>query len=96
MALATNQRLQMAKRLQQSLQALAAEYTATLTADASGNPVVTLADPANSGALVAVLDLTPKQYNGFNIVNELSASAGQGYPESDLYLVMLDNAPVDK
>lgn len=96
MALATNARQQMARRLQQSLQLTCPEYQCSLSSDASGNPALQLQDPANDMANVAILDLAPKSFSGFNLVAELSPSSAVGLPETDLYLVILDSLKLDK
>ncbi len=88
MALASNQKDQMAKRLKQELEKSAPELAAALKQDASGDPVVEL----KSGAtVVALLAIKRRTFSGFNIVNEISAEAGNGYPEHEMWMVVKDD-----
>lgn len=96
MALASNQKQQMAKRLQADAKLLAPEYAASLIADANGNPVVQLQDPSNSNAIVALMGIAPRSFSGFNIVAEISASAAEGLPEHELTLAVKSTTAVDK
>lgn len=85
MALATNQKEQMAKRLQADAQILAPEFAVSSTTDANGNPVVLF----KSGAtVIAEMAIVPRSFNGFQIVAELSSSAAQGLPENEMWLVV--------
>jgi len=93
MALASNQSEQMAKRLKQELEKSAPELAAALKQDAAGAPVVELKDGATVVALMAIKRRT---FSGFNIVNEISADAGNGYPEHELWLVVKDDTTLPR
>jgi hypothetical protein len=88
MALVSNQTQQMAKRLKSDLAALAPEFALSSTTDASGDPVVQVKNGATTIALMAIKRRT---FAGFNIVNEISASAGNGFPEHEMWLVVKDD-----
>jgi hypothetical protein len=87
MALASNTKEQLAKRLKQDLQAAAPEMSVSaLQAAADGQPLLEIRDA--SAVLIAIAQIKRKTYVGFNIVAELSASAAEGLPEHDLWLVI--------
>lgn len=88
MAMASNQSEQMAKRLKADLEKLAPEFAARMTATAANEPVVELKDGATVIALIA---FKRRSFSGFNIVAELSSSAGEGYPEHECWLVVKDD-----
>lgn len=77
MALKSNQTEQMAKKMQQTLQKLAPEFTIEL-ADVS----VTV---KSAGAVIALIKMSRRSFDGFNIAYELSTSAGQGFPEHECF-----------
>lgn len=87
MSLASNQKEQMAKRLKADLALLAPELAAASLQDSDSNPVIQLKDGSDVVALAAI---KRRSFNGFNVVAELSASAGEGYPEHELWLAVID------
>jgi hypothetical protein len=88
MALASNQKEQMAKRLKQELELSATEYTIAAKQDADSDPVI---EVKLSTTVVALIAIKRKTFTGFNIVNEISSSAGNGFPEHDMWLVVKDD-----
>lgn len=91
MALRSNATDQMAKRLKQDVQLLAPALTVSLAADANGNPYVQVSNGATS---VAIIGLSRRHFQGYNIVAELSPSAGEGFPEHQAVLaVKSDTTP---
>lgn len=78
--LKSNETEQMAKRLQSDLKIIAAELS---TEKPQENALV-----IKSGADVkAVIVLKRREFNGFNILNELSSEVGQGFPEHEAFVV---------
>lgn len=78
MSLASNQTLQMAERLAQDLKKLLPALTVSSSQDANNNSVLTV---SSGSSPVAIVGLARRQFEGFNITLELSASAGNGYAE---------------
>lgn len=93
MALQSNHKDLLAKRLKQELSLLAPELSAKTLADADSDPVIELKDGANVVALAAIKRRT---FTGFNIVNEISASAGNGYPEHELWLAVKNDISFER
>lgn len=93
MALANNQRHQMAKRLNADIPKLEATYTASLV-DYNGDPEVIVKD--SSAVVVARILLKQRSFSGFNVVAELSSSAAEGLPEHECWLDMKDSLTFDK
>lgn len=89
MALASNTKDQLAKRLQRDIQLMDGALTVTLTASSDGYPMVKVARA--DASILALAAVKTKHYDGFNIVAEISSSAGEGMPEHDLWVV-LDSA----
>jgi hypothetical protein len=89
MALRSNQTDQMAKFLQQSLQFLAPELAITASADASNNPLLSV---SLAGSAIALIRLNRRTFDGFNIVAELDATAGMGFPEHECWLAIISSA----
>lgn len=85
MALASNTKEQLAKRLKADIE-LREGYTAELGQLASGDPVLTIKDA--SATLLAYCSIARRSFNGFNVVAELSSSAAEGLPEHIAYLLM--------
>jgi len=89
MALANNQRYQLAERLQADLQltngmtVTSSQTTGTNYAGAVGDPLLLVADSA--GTNVALIWITQRTFNAFNVVAELSQSAAVGLPEHICY-----------
>jgi hypothetical protein len=90
MALATNSRDQMAKRLQANLALRFPGYTIAASNDANGNPALILTN--GSAVDVAAMSFVPRSFNGFNVVAELSSSAAVGLPETILMLAIRSDA----
>lgn len=88
MALATNTRIQMMKRLKRDIQ-LSIPSLVITDSPAGSEPGIML---SVAGVDVAHASIKPKTFNGFNVVAELSSSAAEGYPESELYLQIDTNA----
>jgi hypothetical protein len=88
MALASNTKEQIAKRLKQDIEKLAPELTCAAKAAADGQPMIEIKDGATVVALAAI---KRKSFNGFNIVAEISSSAGEGLPEHDAFLIVKDD-----
>ena len=87
MALASNVRDQLAKRLKADIELRDASLVATIGASAGGDPLLTI----KSGATVVALCLISRfTYSGFNVVAELSSSAAEGLPEHSAYLMQLN------
>ncbi len=83
----TNQREQMAKRLKQDLEKLAPEFSVA-PSTYNSEPLLSISD--NTG-VVALAWLKPRSFEGYNIVAELSSDAGQGYPETELWLDVINS-----
>ena len=88
MALQTNQRQQMIKRIKQTIKLSIPSVTVSDAPLASGEPGIML---TIASVDVAHISLQPKTFNGFNVVAELSTSAAVGFPETELFL-QLDTA----
>lgn len=88
MALASNTKDQIAKRLKQDLEKLCPELACAAKAAADGQPMIEVKDGSDVVALVAIKQ---KSFSGFNIVAEISSSAGEGMPEHDAWLVIKDD-----
>lgn len=84
MALASNQKEQMAKRLKQDLELLAPEFTASM-ADSS------TVELKSGSTVIALLSIRQRSFSGFNVVAELSSSAAEGLPEHEMWLVVKDD-----
>ena len=80
MALKSNTREQLAKRLAEDLRQISPELAQVRSVDSAGNPVVQLA-----GKFWLVV--RQRSFNGFQVVAELSSSAAEGLPEHELWLV---------
>jgi hypothetical protein len=95
MALATNTRDQLGKRLAADL-ALTNGMTVTVaqTLGNGGNPGCPIAgDPLltvfnSAGTKIALISIDQFTFNGFNVVAELSSSAAVGLPEHMTYLLV--------
>jgi hypothetical protein len=85
MALKSNHTDQMAKRLEQDLKLLAPELSIKLKADG-------LIEIKKAAAVLALAKLKRMSFDGFNIVAELSGSAGEGFPEHQAWLVIKNDA----
>lgn len=85
MALQSNTREQLAKRLSADLGLRFPEGSVALSAMTSGDPLITL---TVSSVDVAVIAITRRTFNGFNVVAELSASAAEGLPEHISWLAV--------
>lgn len=88
MALKSNQTEQMAKRLKQDLEKLAPELK--VAAQAASLEIKDGED------VVARIALKRREFEGFNIIHELSSSAGQGYPEHELWLALKDDSSLER
>lgn len=88
MPLSSNTKEQIAKRLKQDLEKLCPEFACAAKAAADGQPMIEIKDGATVVALAAIKQ---KKFNGFNIVAEISSSAGEGMPEHDAWLVIKDD-----
>lgn len=65
--------------LVRSLQRLAPSFTLAQTSLSDGSPALEI----RSGAtLIALAAIQPRSFSGFNIVGDISSSAGEGTPES--------------
>lgn len=89
MALATNTKQQMIKRLKRDLELAHPEIAIVDSPDASGNPGLML---SIASVDVSHILLKSRSFNGFNVVAELSSSAAEGLPETDLFLQIDNNA----
>ena len=78
--LKSNETEQMIKRLQADLKLIAAELSVEKPQE---NALV-----VKSGADVkAVIVMKRREFNGYNILNELSSEVGQGFPEHEAFVV---------
>lgn len=93
MALRSNQTEQMSRRLKQDIQKLAPELTTASEQDASGNPIIAIKDGEDT---VAIAKLKRRSFEGFNITLELDSSAGNGYPEHEMWLGMKDDTSLER
>lgn len=89
MALASNQKEQLAKRVKQEIEKLAPELTvSSVQAGSDGQPELTV---KSNGTVIALLAVRRRTYKGFNIVAEISESAAEGLPEHELWLAVDDS-----
>lgn len=89
MALASNQKDQLAKRVKQEIEKLAPELTVSSVQNgADGQPELTV---KSAGTVIALLAVRRRTYKGFNIVAEISESAAEGLPEHELWLAVDDS-----
>lgn len=87
MALASNTKEQLAKRLKADIELRDASLTVVSEVAASGDPVLTI----KSGAtVVGLCQISRRSFSGFNVVAELSSSAAEGLPEHVAYLLQLN------
>ncbi len=94
MALANNQRYQLADRLQADLQLTGYTVTKTLTLGTgvsvgtpqAGDPLLAVYNSAETE--VALIAIDQRHFNSFNVVAELSQSAAEGLPEHITYCLM--------
>jgi len=89
MALKSNQSEQMAKRLKQDLEKLAPELK--VAADAAASLEI-----KDGQDVVARIALKRREFEGFNIIHELSSSAGQGFPEHECWLAMKEDTSLER
>jgi hypothetical protein len=89
MSLPTNSRIQMMKRLKQDIQYSIPSLTITDSPLSTGEPGIML---SVSGTDVAHVAIKGRDFNGFNVVADLSSSAAVGFPESELFLQIDTNA----
>lgn len=96
MALANNQRYQLAERLQADLQ-LTNSYQVVRTvtqgtgsvsagAPVAGDPLLSVSSAG--GTLLALIAIDQRTFNSFNVVAELSQSAAVGLPEHICYVIV--------
>lgn len=85
MALANNQRLQMAQKLQADLKI--SMGLVIQMQDDNGNPAMVGSDVA--------FEIRQRQYNGFQMLAELSSSSAQGLPEHELWFVANNDLTLD-
>lgn len=91
MALASNQKEQLAKRLKQDIEKLAPELSVSaLQAGADGQPKLEV--KKSDGSTLAVVAIRRRTYKGFNVVAELSESAAEGLPEHECWLCIKSTA----
>jgi hypothetical protein len=91
-ALASNTKEQLAKRLKQDLEKLAPELSVSaLQAAADGQPKLEVKDGAT---LLAICAIKRRTYKGFNVVAELSESAAEGLPEHECWVALKSSATV--
>lgn len=90
MALASNTKEQLAKRLKQDIEKLAPELSVSaLQMAADGQPKLEVKDGATTLAVCAIKRRT---YKGFNVVAELSESAAEGLPEHECWVALKSDA----
>lgn len=90
MALASNTKEQLAKRLKQDLEKLAPELSVSaLQMAADGQPKLEVKSGATT---VAVCAIKRRTYKGFNVVAELSESAAEGLPEHECWVALKSDA----
>ena len=86
MALASNHKEQLAKRLKADLEIRNPSLTVDLSVRSSGAPLLTV----KSGAtIVSVVSVVQRSFSGFNVVAELSSSAAEGLPEHVVNMLQL-------
>ena len=89
MALSSNQKEQLAKRLKADYELRSLGLTVELGAHSvSGDPLLTLKVGAT---VVALCLISRRSFVGFNVVAELSSSAAEGLPEHIAYLLQLNS-----
>ena len=94
MALASNTKEQLAKRLKQDIEKLAPELSvSTLQAAADGQPKL---EVKSGSTTVAVCAVKRRTYKGFNVVAELSESAAEGLPEHECWVVIKSDATLSQ
>lgn len=90
MALASNTKEQLAKRLKQDISLLAPELSVSaLEVAADGQPKL---EVTAGGTMVAVCAIKRRTYTGFNVVAELSESAAEGLPEHECWVSLSSSA----
>ena len=89
MALANNQREQLADRLKADIELREPGFTVARSVATSGEPLLTVNDGTND---IAVLAIQKRTFDGFNVVAELSASAAEGLPEHITWLAIRADA----
>ena len=89
MSLPTNSRIQMMKRLKQDIQYSIPSLTITDSPLSTGEPGLML---SVAGVDVSHVSIKGRDFNGFNVVADLSSSAAVGFPESELFLQLDTNA----
>lgn len=87
MALASNTREQLAKRLKADLQLRDPSLTVDSGLSAAGDPLLTV---KNGATVEMTVLISRRSYNGFNVVAELSQSAAEGLPEHVCYAQILN------
>lgn len=85
MALANNQRDQLAKRLKADIE-VREGYTVDLSYLSSGDPLLTIKN--TSATIIAYCSIARRSFDGFNVVAELSSSAAEGLPEHVAYMLV--------
>lgn len=85
MALATNTRFQIAKRTKADIELREPTYSVRQSESAAGNPLLIINDGV---ADIAGILIEQRNYDGFNVVAELSASAAEGLPEHVMWLAI--------
>lgn len=89
MALATNTKDQLAKRLQADIQLREPTYTvdsSTQVTAVPGDPLLTVKDAGASK--IAIIAIDRRTFSGFQVVAELSSSAAEGLPEHVAYMLI--------
>jgi len=90
MARAYNVKYQLMTRFQRFMQVLAPSYQLVNDTLADGSPAVYIND--SNGAPLGYAAIDPRSFSGFNIVAEISQSAGEGTPEHIFMLYFQTNA----
>jgi hypothetical protein len=85
MALASNMKRQLARKLTDDMTALNPAYTVAAQDTAAGDPSLLI---STGGVAIAAMQIKRRAFIGFNIVAELSSSAGEGFPEHECWLVV--------
>lgn len=87
MALASNTKEQLAKRLKADIELRDSSLTVVSDVSSAGDPVLTI----KSGAtVVGLCMISRRSFAGFNVVAELSSSAAEGLPEHVAFLLQLN------
>jgi len=87
MARQSNQKDQLTRRLKQMCKRFLSDYTVgdlALTGAGFAQQGVTVT--SSGGVLLALLAVKQRSFSGFNVVAELSSSAGEGLPEHELWV----------